>query len=92
MPLISPLWLFYKKLILPSLALSILLAFFGPIKLITGTGMAYIVLTPISQFLFYDLSRPNEYYFYYNMGLSKVALWVNTILMSLIIGVILILI
>lgn len=92
MNFVAPLWAFYKKLIFPSLAVSILLAFFGSLKLITGTGLAYVFLTPVFQFLFYDLSRPNEYYFYYNMGLSKVALWINTILMSLIIGVILMLI
>ncbi len=92
MKIFVALWIFYKKLILPSLSLSILLAFFGSLKLITGTGVAFVFLTPVFQFLFYDLARPNEYYFYYNMGLGKIVLWINTILMSLIIGLILALI
>ncbi|MEJ5995829.1 hypothetical protein WG904_15475 [Pedobacter sp. Du54] len=88
------LWLFYKKLILPSLVLSILLAFLGatPIKFSFGVGIAYMFLTPALHLLFYDMSRPNEYYFYANLGISKFNLWVNTVVVSLAIGLILMMI
>ena len=91
MKIFIALWIFYKKLILPSLALSILLAiiFFGPVKIISGTGIAYMFVTPFFHFLLYDLARPTEYYFYYNLGVSKLLLWVSSIIASLIVGVIL---
>ena len=88
------LWIFYKKLILPSLAVSILLAiiFIGPVKIILGTGIAYIFLTPVFHYLLYDLTNANQYYFYHNLGISKLLLWMNSIITSLIIGLILMLI
>ena len=88
------LWIFYKKLILPSLAVSILLAifFFGPVKITSGTGIAYIFLTPVFHYLFYDLTNSNQYYFYHNLGISKLLLWMSSIIVSLIIGLILVLI
>lgn len=88
------LWIFYKKLILPSLAVSALLATFEfePDRIIQGTGMAYVVLTPVFQYLLYDLTNSNQYYFYYNLGISKILLWISTIIYSLIIGLILMLV
>lgn len=94
MRIVNVLWVFYKKLILPSIVVSALLAsfYFKLGEIVKGTGMAYIFLAPVFHYLLYDFTSPKEYYFYYNMGLSKVALWVNTILMSLIISVVLMLI
>lgn len=93
MSIFFPLWIFYKKLILPSLAVSVLLAvlFFSSSKLCAGIGIAYIFLTPFFHFLFYDLARSNEYYFYYNLGISKLHLWISTIVWSLIFGIVLML-
>ena len=94
MNIITVLWIFYKKLILPSLAVSILLAiiFIGSVKITSGIGIAYIFITPFFHFLLYDLARPNEYYFYYNLGISKLVLWVSSIITSLIVSIILMLI
>ncbi|MES2652096.1 MAG: hypothetical protein V4663_10165 [Bacteroidota bacterium] len=94
MNIFIPLWIFYKKLILPSLAVSILLAFFffGAVKILSGIGIAYIFLTPVFHYLLYDLTDANQYYFYYNLGISKLLLWISSIIASLIIGLILMLI
>ena len=88
------LWVFYKKLIIPSLAISILLAilFTDSTRILSGIGIAYIFLTPCMQFLLYDLARPNEYYFYFNLGMSRFNLWLNSVVVSLVIGLFLIMI
>lgn len=88
MRIIKGLWFFYKRLIIPSLALSILLGFFGTslVSMTTGIGISYLILTPIVHYFIYDVNNTNEYYFYHNLGLSKVFLWVNTVVTSLMVG------
>jgi hypothetical protein len=51
-----------------------------------GFGGAYLVLAPVFHFFTYEVRNENEYYFYYNMGLSKPVLWLATLLISSIIG------
>jgi hypothetical protein len=87
-------WLFYRKLIVPSLVLSVFLSFLqlGFMDIYAGIGISYIILVPFFHFFTYEVTHPEEYYFYYNLGLSKVVLWMNTIITSLIIGLILIII
>jgi hypothetical protein len=84
---------FYQKLIIPSLVVSIVLSFFMMklIDLYAGIGISFSFLTPIFHYLTYEIRNPNEYYFYYNLGLSKLILWINTIIISLIIGLLFIL-
>jgi len=53
-------------------------------------GTTYIFLTPVMQYYIYELRNKNEYYFYFNLGLSKMLLWISTSLMSLIIGMLII--
>jgi hypothetical protein len=89
---VNGLWIFYKKLICPSLALSLC---FGVLmgttsEFIGMTGFAYILVAPFFHLMIYDLTGSGEYYFYYNLGLSKLALWVNTAVTSLIIGLLLV--
>ncbi|MGY4384709.1 hypothetical protein ACVWYN_001743 [Pedobacter sp. UYP24] len=91
MRILSGFWLFYRKLIIPSLVLSIVLSFLvlGYADIIKGIGISFIFLTPAFHYLTYDLRAPGEYYFYFNLGLSKVLLWAGTLLFSFIIGLIL---
>lgn len=85
--------IFYRKLILPSLAMAIALAFLESI--IYGrfpwaeVGMGYILMTLVFQYFIYEKRNPNDYYFYYNMGLSKYLLWGTTLILSLLIVTIL---
>ncbi|MCJ0742819.1 hypothetical protein [Pedobacter montanisoli] len=70
-------WIFYQKLILPSLVTALLLAVFSlpTNKIVPGVALAYIPLSLFYQYIFYDYSRRGEYLFYYNLGLGKTALW-----------------
>ena len=88
MRIVYGLWLFYQKLIIPSLVVSIALSYLmsGTSHLLLGTGIIYIFITPTFHYLTYELKNPNEYYFYYNMGLSKLILWTNTLVVSTVIG------
>lgn len=75
---------FYQKLILPSFLISLVLALFAPnhIGFYAALGAAYILVTPMIHYLTYDIRRPEEYYFYHNLGLSKGFLWATTIICS----------
>ncbi|WP_152439751.1 hypothetical protein [Arcticibacter svalbardensis] len=94
MRIVYGLWLFYIKLIIPSLVVSIALSCLmtAASHFLVGIGVSYIFLTPTFHYLTYELRNPNEYYFYYNIGLSKFILWTNTLVISTIIGMLFMLI
>jgi len=87
--------MFYRKLIIPSAVFSILIGMAG--ITITGsfslkyTGLAYLFICPMVHYFVYELIYAKEYYFYYNLGLSRGSLWASTLVISGIIGLILIL-
>lgn len=84
MRILSGIWFFYQKLIIPSFFISLVLALFAPkyLGFYTAFGVAYIFLTPLIHYLTYDIRKPEEYYFYHNLGLSKAVLWATTIICS----------
>lgn len=93
---LSALWLFYKRLIIPSLLVSL---FFGllltPLSKNTpslAVGISYMAIAPGFHYFIYEISHYNEYYFFYNLGLSKIVLWANTIILSFLTGVLICLI
>lgn len=87
--------IFYKKLVVPSFLLSILIGLMGLIDSgsysLTSVGISYILITPIFQYLSYELRNKNEYYFYFNLGLSRISLWTLTCIVSFLIGLVFIL-
>jgi hypothetical protein len=87
---------FYAKLLIPSFALSILIGLMGQVAFVsdplTSIGISYIFIAPVFQYLTYELRNKNEYYFYFNQGLSKVFLWTLTCIVSFLIGLSLMLI
>lgn len=91
MRIIRGLYFFNQKLIIPSLAISIVLSYFTMERnnLYAGVGISFILLTPIFHYFIYEVRSPNEYYFYYNLGLNKLVLWISTVIISLTIGLIL---
>jgi len=93
MHMIKGLYIFYKKLVIPSLIFSLLLSLLEMplVKIHAGIGISYIVLAPLFHYFIYETRSPNEYYFYYNLGLSKTVLWTNTVITSTAIGLLLIL-
>ena len=63
----------------------------GPFSL-SSTGVAFMFITPLFQYFIYEISHPDEYYFYFNMGLSKLVLLICTLVISFCIGLTLILV
>ncbi|MGY0035203.1 hypothetical protein [Pedobacter sp. NJ-S-72] len=90
---IKALWFFYRKLLIPSFGMSILISLFGmPLKNIyAGIGISFMIITPLFHYFIYEVNNSGEYYFYYNLGLSKIVLWANTIVTSAVIGLIFVL-
>lgn len=86
-------WLFYRKLILSALIISLAFAFL--VALLTGSnfsfnfvGIAYIFFAPLFHYFIYEVRNVNEYYFYHNIGLSRLSLWISTLAISIGIGLI----
>lgn len=75
-------WIFYRKIFLYSLLLT------GLVGLLAGgladkvslifLGFSYAFLSPFVHLFFYELNRPQEYYFYANLGLIRLRLWLIT--------------
>lgn len=92
MRIVKVLLIFYQKLIIPSLVLSAVIGFVGWV--ITGefsfrtVGSSYIILGLLFHYFIYEIRNSNEYYFYYNFGLSKLTLWIASAVLSSIIGLI----
>lgn len=98
MRLLIAILIFYKKLVLPSVLLSTLLAFsiryvgamlpslpeddILPLFSAKTFAFAYICFSLVFQFFIYEIRYSNEYYFYYNMGINKLSLWISNILIS----------
>lgn len=86
---------FYSKLLIPVATLSFLLGLIGfPISdsyAFPGVGVGFICFTPLIHYFTYEVKNRNEYYFYYNLGLTKVALWIASILIGFAAGLTLIL-
>jgi len=55
-------------------------------------GLGYILGAPLFHYFIYEVRNYNEYYFYHNLGLSRVSLWILTFIKSAIIGLIFIVI
>ena len=96
MRLLFSVFIFYKKLLVPLITLSALVGIFSisaaGFFTLKGAGITYILFTPLFLYFIYDIRNPNEYYFYYNLGLSRLSLWISALSISVIIGFILIII
>jgi len=92
MRIVKSFWMFYKKLVIPALSMSAAIAsiaFFNSCSFsFKWFGISYLIVTPLFQYYIYEIRNPNEYYFYYNMGMSKPILWLATLIFSLFIGLI----
>ncbi len=71
-------WIFYRKIFLYSVLLTGLLAVAVGSPDPGFIGITYAILTPCVQLFFYELSSPQEYYFYANLGLIRLQLWIIT--------------
>jgi hypothetical protein len=86
MRILQSLLIFYQRLIIPSLAISIAMGILG--WLLTAEfsmgliGTAYILTSLLFQYFIYEIRSSREYYYYFNLGLSKPVLWISTLVIS----------
>jgi len=80
------LWIFYKKLLIPSVLFSALAACTS-IFPIENFGLFFLVIFPLMHYFTYELRFKNEYFFYANFGFSRIFLWILTLSISLIIKI-----
>ncbi len=75
--------LFHKKIFFISYIISLIVAL-----LLRGTpktiGLTFLLIAPFIQYYFYELKTKNEYYYYYNLGITKGKLWLSTFVIGLI--------
>lgn len=86
---LGAIYLFYKKLFLLTLVFSVLIGSISQTNggsFISAAGKVFIILTPIFHYFLYEVRYPNEYYFYYNLGFSKLQLWLISLLIGFIFG------
>jgi len=92
MRFLTGLWFFYLRLLLPALILSGILGAYAPAEILNfsaGAGLSFLFVLPMFHYFIYEINNPQEYYFYHNLGLSKVFLWTFTIISSSIFSLIL---
>jgi len=83
-------WEFYKSTLVVnwifSIAISLILlpTFFTTLSISVMTG------GPLLSLLYKEISSKNEFYFYYNQGVSKVRLVISCMILNILVGLILI--
>ena len=82
-------WTFYRSTIILNSLVSFLIA------LITGEMLlffpiCYATIGLLAVFLYKEIARPNNYYFYYNQGISKVKLMMFCFLVNIVVLLVLI--
>ena len=85
------LW-FHKKIAIPAMAVSLVMALFALTismqAFLYTIGIGYLLCAPLFHFMTYELRRSREYYFYYNYGFSRVFLWATTIISAIVVALI----
>lgn len=91
--LISGFYLFYLRIFIPAGITAIIIALadlaLGGSHFLSILAYAYFLLAPAFQFLSYDFTNPDQYYFYNNIGFTRPGLWILNIMTSLILFLIL---
>ncbi|ALM08702.1 hypothetical protein SB49_13450 [Sediminicola sp. YIK13] len=75
--------LFQRNIFFVSYIISIALGILFGGKL-QNIGLCFLVIAPLNHFRFYEIKNKNEYYYYYNLGLSNIMLWASTLVIGLI--------
>ena len=81
---------FYKSTLTVNITSSVLLCIVGYPDILLAFGICFLSGGSILSLLFLEISKQNEYYFYYNKGLSKWTLLLSCFIINLFIGIMLI--
>jgi hypothetical protein len=82
---------FYKSTLALSVTVAAMLAVFGP-GILAGFGFGLMTAGTVLTLLYKEISKKNEYYFYYNKSISKQALMLTCALGNLVVGLVFIII
>jgi hypothetical protein len=96
MRIILSILIFYKKLVIPSLIVALAISLPEWLReeafpMITVV-ISYILMSLFFHYFIYEKRNPGEYYFYFNLGLSKIILWGTSLFLSTMIGLILVIV
>ncbi len=61
------------------------------LSFLKGFSVAYLFSSLLFHYVIYELRKPEEYYFYYNIGLGRFVLWGSTLTIGIILNLIFIL-
>ncbi|MDB5022449.1 MAG: hypothetical protein JWP78_204 [Mucilaginibacter sp.] len=92
---VAPLAVFYKSTLTLSIGFASMMSIFGLASLslfIQLFSMAHMSGGTLCSLLYKELTLKNEYYFYYNLGISKTTLMLTCCLVNILIGAMLIVI
>jgi hypothetical protein len=82
-------WEFYKSTLFANLLFSVVISlivfplFFTILPIVIMTG------GPVLSLFYKEISQKNEYYFYYNRGISKISLILSNMFLNVLTGLIL---
>ena len=84
---LKAIYYFHLKLIIPSLTIGLIVGSLGDKEndffSIRNMTLGYWIASLLFHLFIYEIDRKKEYFFYYNMGLSKLALWSSTFTIGL---------
>ncbi|MGB5404600.1 hypothetical protein [Robiginitalea sp.] len=75
-----PLWFFHKRIALPALFISVLLGL-ALFRSIGAAGLIFLMMGPLWHYYIYEVRYKQEYYFYFNLGFTRLSLWVSTLIL-----------
>lgn len=79
-----PLWFFQKRIAPTALFISALLGLLL-FKSFWAAGVVFLVMGPLWHYVIYEVRYKQEYYLYFNLGFTRLGLWVSTLLLSVIV-------
>ncbi len=83
MRLLKNILLFQKKIVFTSAIIAVAIGFIFSVSL-NIIGLYYLYIAPMTHLFIYEIKNKNEYYYYYNLGLTKLILWGSTFVIALI--------
>jgi len=86
------LFIFYKSTLLLSITCGVMLGAINFHLFFVAFGFGFLSAGSVISLTYKEISKQHEYYFYYNKGISKLALILSCILLNFAIGLSLILI
>ena len=82
---LAVLWIFYRKLLIPTFLFSLLLSFIMGAFDSSIFGLSFLFVLPLMQYFIYEIRFPDEYIFYANFGFSRKFFWITTVVFAIVV-------